>query len=77
MRQVHKSGMAKKAPCAEVKLLDDGRLHEMIALRAYELFEQHGCQEGHDCEDWLEAERQVLTEVESKSVPPVITGHAA
>lgn len=63
--------------CAEVQLLDDRRLHELIASRAYELFEQHGCQEGHDCEDWLEAERQILAEVESKPLPQAITGHAA
>lgn len=31
-----------------------------IAQRAYELYVQRGCQEGHAVEDWLEAEREVL-----------------
>ena len=31
-----------------------------IARRAYELYEQRGRQSGHDFEDWLEAERQIL-----------------
>jgi hypothetical protein len=33
-----------------------------IAQRAYNLYEQRGCIHGHDFEDWLEAERQILSE---------------
>jgi DUF2934 family protein len=33
---------------------------EQIRLRAYELFEQRGRTEGHDTEDWLQAETEVL-----------------
>jgi Protein of unknown function (DUF2934) len=33
---------------------------EIIRIRAYELFELHGCQHGHDVEHWLEAEAEVL-----------------
>ena len=33
------------------------KLHEMISLRAYELFEQRGCQHGGDLDDWLQAEQ--------------------
>lgn len=40
----------------------DPELHRRIALKAYELFAQRGYQHGHDCEDWLEAERLVLSE---------------
>ena len=43
-------------------LLDDGRRHEMIARRAYELYEKRGCESGHEYEDWLEAERQISRE---------------
>lgn len=32
---------------------------EAIRLRAYELFEERGCQHGHDVEDWLRAEYEV------------------
>ena len=34
-------------------------LREKIQQKAYELFEQRGCEHGHDLEDWLEAERLV------------------
>ena len=79
MREKHKSRVAKNTSRAELQLLDDRRLHELIANRAYELYEKRGCLEGYDCEDWLEAERQILAEVESKPVPltRAITEHAA
>lgn len=32
-----------------------------IAARAYELYVERGCTDGHDLEDWFEAERE-LTE---------------
>ena len=33
---------------------------EIIRMRAYELFEQRGYQHGHDLEDWLQAEAEVV-----------------
>lgn len=33
---------------------------EQIRIRAYELFEQRGREEGHEVEDWLRAEAEVL-----------------
>jgi hypothetical protein len=35
---------------------------ELIAERAYELFEARGGEPGRDREDWLEAERQLVEE---------------
>lgn len=35
-------------------------LGSRIANRAYELYVQRGHEHGHDLEDWLEAERQIL-----------------
>lgn len=35
-------------------------LLEQIRIRAYELFEQRGREEGHEVEDWLKAEAEVL-----------------
>ena len=32
---------------------------DAIRERAYQLFEQRGCQHGHDLEDWLQAEAEV------------------
>jgi len=34
-------------------------LHQLIAERAYLLYERSGFQDGHDMEHWLEAERQI------------------
>ena len=34
--------------------------HARISVRAYALYEEHGREDGHALEDWLEAERQVL-----------------
>lgn len=36
-------------------------LHERIASRAYELYAQRGCREGCSLEDWLDAEREILS----------------
>jgi hypothetical protein len=36
------------------------RIHEDIASRAYTLYEQRGREPGHELEDWLEAEKQLL-----------------
>jgi len=35
-------------------------LLEQIRVRAYELFEQRGREAGHEVEDWLRAEAEVL-----------------
>jgi HSP20 family molecular chaperone IbpA len=32
----------------------------MIAVRAHELFESRGCLPGHDVDDWIQAERQLI-----------------
>ena len=34
-------------------------LNELIRCRAYELYEQRGREEGHDLDDWLQAESEV------------------
>ena len=36
-------------------------LDEEIRRRAYELYEQRGCTPGHENDDWLVAEREILT----------------
>jgi len=37
-------------------------LRERIAVRAYDLAERRGGQNGTEVDDWLEAERQILAE---------------
>ena len=39
----------------------DGELQERIAKRAYELYLERGCREGCAVEDWVDAEREILT----------------
>jgi len=36
------------------------KMHRRIEQRAYELFESRGGELGHDMEDWLEAERELV-----------------
>ena len=36
--------------------------HARISARAYALYEQHGREDGHALDDWLEAERQVTNQ---------------
>ena len=35
-------------------------LQEKICRRAYELFEQRGRKHGHDLDDWLKAEAEII-----------------
>jgi hypothetical protein len=34
--------------------------HEQIASRAYQIYLERGCQHGHDLDDWLQAEYELL-----------------
>ena len=36
-------------------------LEEQIRLRAYELYEERGREDGHDFDDWLRAEEEITT----------------
>jgi hypothetical protein len=49
------------------KTLESLELEEQICLRAYELYEQRGREDGHDLEDWLRAESEV-TEKKARAV---------
>ncbi|MFZ0707270.1 MAG: DUF2934 domain-containing protein [Candidatus Korobacteraceae bacterium] len=43
--------------------LDQGSVElteEYIRLRAYQIYEQRGRQAGHDVDDWLQAETEIL-----------------
>lgn len=47
-------------------ILGGDDLQACIAHRAYELYEQEGCCQGHDFDHWLQAERDVLGVVSEK-----------
>jgi DUF2934 family protein len=41
-------------------ILDPAQLEKQIRLRAYALYESRGCEDGHDFDDWLQAEAEIL-----------------
>ena len=48
---------------------------EIIRTRAYELFEAHSCEHGHDVEHWLAAEAEVMgkkTSVSAEATEDVV-----
>jgi len=40
--------------------IDPHTVEEEIRCRAYELYEQRGREDGHDFEDWLRAEEEIV-----------------
>lgn len=42
-------------------VVDNQAIYEIIAKKAYELYEKRGGGHGHDLEDWIEAERSILS----------------
>ena len=48
---------AHTKPVASAEPLD---IEEKIRQRAYELFEARGREEGHEFEDWLQAEAEIV-----------------
>lgn len=59
-----RSKQAPRFPPAALKSIElpDG-MWEGIARKAYELWEQRGRREGHDLEDWFDAEEIVMEEI--------------
>lgn len=55
-----KKNTLKAVPTESV--VDNQAIYEIIAKKAYELYEKRGGQPGHDLEDWLEAEQSVLSD---------------
>ena len=51
-----------KTPLTDYKPLPDP-LEDTIRKRAFEIYELHGKQDGHELDDWLDAEREVLESV--------------
>lgn len=45
-------------------------LEREIRLRAYDLYVRRGRRDGHALDDWLEAERAVLRELNSRGFTP-------
>ena len=62
----------KKSPATVTSEPQELELEHQIRLRAYELFEARGREDGHDIEDWLQAETE-LTKRRSAPSPPNTT----
>jgi hypothetical protein len=60
-----KKKSAKSKPKLSESSINDSEIHRQVAVRAYELFEKRGRSHGRDLDDWLEAEKVVLGELES------------
>ena len=52
---------------SEFSVGDDRILRQRIAEKAHEIYECRGCCHGRDLDDWLEAERLVLSEIGAQS----------
>ena len=61
-------GTEKTQPVLGLSLSPLIELHERIARRAYELYEEGGCVTGDDIDHWLEAEREIRIEVERPEI---------
>lgn len=59
-----KADLARTTSKPAVSVCDD--LQVLIAKRAHQLYDMRGCRDGHAFDDWLEAEREILSQV-----PPV------
>jgi hypothetical protein len=55
----HRVAMLQRATSAESQLRTD------IERRAYEIFCERGCEDGHHLDDWLQAEREIRERTES------------
>jgi Protein of unknown function (DUF2934) len=49
----------KKQPTTEISELQEFELEYQIRLRAYELYEARGQEDGHEQEDWFRAKEEL------------------
>jgi hypothetical protein len=67
-RKTH-AGEARKHGSINGSPLTDQQF-EQVSRRAYELYQLRGEAHGHDAEDWLEAERQVIADIAANPEEP-------
>jgi len=53
-------GMKTDSRNKQVATAEPPRIEEEIRTRAFELFEARGREEGHELEDWLRAEEEIV-----------------
>lgn len=52
--------MARDPSKKQPSVITDPNLEEQIRCRAYELYEQRDQEDGHDVDDWLRAEAEII-----------------
>lgn len=57
-----KTVVTRKGERRQDQTLRSDDLRALVAAQAYSFYEQRGYEDGYDLEDWLEAERRILTE---------------
>ena len=55
------TGTQKSSPAKMALMPNTPAPQDKIRERAYELYESRGCEPGQDEQDWLRAERELLT----------------
>ena len=70
--ETRKAGWGADRPPAKVSIIppSENDLRELIAIRAYELYVEHGSAEGHETTDWLMAEADVLSCLQTRPLDP-------
>jgi Protein of unknown function (DUF2934) len=53
------SDATKKQPTTEISELQEFELEYQIRLRAYQLYEGGGREDGHELEDWFRAKEEI------------------
>lgn len=56
----HNGGAAGVTASGPSETGSSNGVHTRIAALAYQLYEQRGREDGHDVEDWIQAEQRVL-----------------
>lgn len=73
-RTVTNGTRTKSSPVAQFKAVEESRIdtpvdfEAEIRRRAYELYQERGCVSGHEREDWLIAEREIMSRYSLQTV---------
>lgn len=56
------------------RLPAEREVQEAVSLRAYEIYQSRGGEYGHDLDDWLQAENEVLAALTEPQAPDLTAG---
>ena len=64
------------SPIEKTRVATNEPTQEQIALRAYHIYLERGALPGNELEDWMEAERQLISQNGNSSESSSSNGHA-